>query len=444
MRNQNAIKWLYQQLPALIEKGIIPHETAEKIKQHYGEIDEKPDYNIAFLVAGVLGAVLIGGGIIMIFAYNWENFSRTWRTILSFLPLIFAQMVYAYVYFRKRDANSWVEASSGFLMLMLASSIALISQTYHVAGNMESFLFIWMLLSIPLLYLMNSSLAAIFYLAGIASWAINQQDSESVFYWAFLLAFLPHFVINTKNEPTVRGNLLGWTLVISFAIAYFGVIEPEIPEFGMLCTALLISNFYLKGELLYTGNSFNNSFINRPFQTTAIVVLFIMCMILGYNWPDDETSMDTIIYGYRYAPWAAMINFLILVANVLGFGYLVFLNLKNNKSPDYFMLGFPFFILAGMILSRTGQELLAIILANVFLFSFGIFFIKNGISKHRMAKVNVGMLFISALIIARFFDTDWGLVAKGVVFVLLGIGFLSVNLLLSKRLKALRKNEDHK
>ena len=32
MRNQKAIKWLYQQLPSLIENGVIQDETAKKIK----------------------------------------------------------------------------------------------------------------------------------------------------------------------------------------------------------------------------------------------------------------------------------------------------------------------------------------------------------------------------------------------------------------------------
>lgn len=437
MRNQKAIKWLYQQLPSLIENGIIPNETAEKIKEHFGEIDEKPDYNIAFLVAGVLGAVLIGGGIILIFAYNWENLSLTWRTILSFLPLLFAQAIYTYVYFRKRDSNTWVEASSGFLMLMLASSIALISQTYHVAGSMESFLFTWMLLSIPLLYLMNSSLTAIFYLIGIASWAINQEGSESVYYWAFLLAFLPHYVINTKqDQPSVRSNLLGWTLVLSFAVAYLGVIEPEILVYSLLGTALLISNFYLKGELNYNGPGF----INRPFQTVAICILFILCMILGYDWPDDHTSIDALIYGDSYATWAGLINFLFLVANVLGFAYLVYLYLKKVKEVNYFILGLPFLIVIGLMM-QMNMPTGAIVLANAYLFGYGIFYIKTGIEKHRMALVNVGMLFISALIIARFFDTDWSFVVKGIAFVLLGVGFLSVNVVLSRKLKAMSINK---
>ena len=437
MRNQKAIKWLYQQLPELVEKGVIQVDTADKIKQHFGELDEKQNFNIAFLLAGVLGAVLIGGGIILIFAYNWENLSRSWRTVFSFLPLIFAQVIYTYAFFKKRDSEVWAEASSGFLMLMLASSIALISQTYHIAGSMEDFLFLWMILSIPLLYFMNSSLAAIFYLVGIASFAANQNGSESVYYWGFLLAFLPHFIINVKKgHPSIRSNLLGWSLVFTLAFAYFWVIEPDIVEFSLIGTSLIITNFYLKGEFVFQ----KTGLVSRPFQTFSIGALFIMCMILGYEWGGlNESTFQNIVFGDRYDSWAGFVNFLVLAANLLGFAYLFYKYVKENEAPNYFILAFPFIITIGLALTWMDMEAAAIVLANAFLFAYGIFYIKTGIQKHRMAFVNVGMLFISAIIIARFFDTDWSFVVKGVTFVLLGIGFLSVNLLLSKKLKALEK-----
>jgi len=196
---------------------------------------------------------------------------------------------------------------------------------------------------------------------------------------------------------------------------------------------LIISNIYLKGELTYKGQSF----ISRPFQTAAIGCLFIVSMILGYSWGDDTSSMETLIYGDNYDSWAGIVNFIFLIANILGFGYLFYLYWKERKSPNYFILGFPFFIVIGLVLSCHDMEPVAIVLANAFLFGYGLFYILNGIQNHRMGLVNVGMFFISALIIARFFDADWSFVVKGIVFVLLGIGFLSVNLLLSRKLKEL-------
>ena len=40
MKEKN-IKWLYEELPVLISKGILTQETAEEIRKYYGEADER-------------------------------------------------------------------------------------------------------------------------------------------------------------------------------------------------------------------------------------------------------------------------------------------------------------------------------------------------------------------------------------------------------------------
>ena len=115
-----------------------------------------------------------------------------------------ASCFYGYAFFKKKDHTAWVESTSAFLMLMLASCIALISQTYNLSGSIEGFLLLWMLLSLPLLYMLNSSLVAIFYLMGIASWATNTSGSYVVFYWLLLLGAVPHLYRNMA-----KGNQSG-------------------------------------------------------------------------------------------------------------------------------------------------------------------------------------------------------------------------------------------
>ncbi|MEL6924514.1 MAG: DUF2157 domain-containing protein, partial [Bacteroidota bacterium] len=64
-----------------------------------------------------------------------------------------------------------------------------------------------------------------------------------------------------------------------------------------------------------------------------------------------------------------------------------------------------------------------------------IYYIREGIQLRKLSLINVGMLFLTAMIVARFFDADLNLIWKGIVFILLGVGFLSVNVIMSRRLK---------
>ncbi|MBP2663509.1 MAG: hypothetical protein H6Q71_1457 [Firmicutes bacterium] len=66
--------------------------------------------------------------------------------------------------------------------------------------------------------------------------------------------------------------------------------------------------------------------------------------------------------------------------------------------------------------------------------------ITNGVRNQRIGVVNLGMMTIVALIVARFFDIDVSFVVRGIVFVLVGLGFLAANVVLLRR-KAGWQNE---
>ena len=59
--------------------------TGDKISNYYKKQPENP--NRLLLAFGILAAILIGLGIILIMAHNWENLSVQAKTGAAFLPL---------------------------------------------------------------------------------------------------------------------------------------------------------------------------------------------------------------------------------------------------------------------------------------------------------------------------------------------------------------------
>ncbi|MEL7342120.1 MAG: DUF2157 domain-containing protein, partial [Bacteroidota bacterium] len=164
-------KELLKALPELIEAGIISSEKAADIR-YYLESRKQPAQNRLLVVFSILGAILVGLGIILILAHNWDDLSRTTKSIIAFIPLLVGQVACAYVILKRPDNTAWKEGASAFLIFGVGASISLISQIYHIEGNLGSFMLTWMLLIAPLMYLMRSSISSLLFLAGITYYAV--------------------------------------------------------------------------------------------------------------------------------------------------------------------------------------------------------------------------------------------------------------------------------
>ena len=76
-----------------------------------------------------------------------------------------------------------------------------------------------------------------------------------------------------------------------------------------------------------------------------------------------------------------------------------------------------------------------LVVMNAYVLSLAVGTLTAGFHRGRLGLVNGGMVLLMALIVARFFDTELGFVVRGVVFILLGIGFLVTNIVVARRLK---------
>src|SRR5690606_7021492 len=142
-------------------------EQADRIRARYDQSQQQGDRLL--LLFSILGGTLIGLGLILLIAHNWEDLSRPVRIGFSFLPLAIGQGLVLFTLLRRAQDRGWREGSSLFLLFAVGACIALISQIYHIPGGMDSFLYAWSLLIILLLYVPGSSVSLMIYF-GIITW----------------------------------------------------------------------------------------------------------------------------------------------------------------------------------------------------------------------------------------------------------------------------------
>lgn len=432
MSDLRHIQWLKKEIPKLTEEGVLSQEAADKLFKRYDTQNLSKSPSTALVITGILGAVLVGVGIISIFAYNWDSFPRWLRTIFSLGPLMVAQGFYGYAYFKRRDNIAWMESTSGFLMLMLASSIGLINQTYHIGGTISTFVLIWMLLSVPLLYLWPSILVGLLYLSGIALWAVSDLDfaGQSVAYWGLLALAVPFLYENLKDyHVNTRRIILGWATTISVVIGSLGSAEWNVPEQLIMSYAVLFPLLYLLGKRVFDNGA---TIWQRPFQSAGLLGIYIMSAILAYYWDVDNVPWFTD----RYMFWPTLIRRGAFAIMVLGIIWHVYDAYRDKVWINPFVWAYPLLVFAGIMIGRLDIEWLSMLLMNIYLFAFGVLYMTAGIRRQDLSLLNAAMLFISTLIIIRFFDSDVSFIIKGVAFLLIGLGFLFVNFRISRKQKS--------
>ena len=154
------VRWLLRELPKLEAEGVIDGPAAESLRAHYAEQASGLGRRLVVAIFAVFGALLIGGGIILLLAHNWEAFGRGTRAFISLAPLVTAQLLVGWIVLERFRSTAWREGSATLLALTMAAAIALVDQTYHTGGDLESFLWRWSLLLAPLPWLLNSTAVA--------------------------------------------------------------------------------------------------------------------------------------------------------------------------------------------------------------------------------------------------------------------------------------------
>jgi uncharacterized membrane protein len=419
MSDKKHVGWLYEQLPGLVGKGVLPAETAERLRQHYGKI-EGGGRRLAVIVFGILGAALIGGGVILLLAHNWEELSRPVRAVISFLPLLLAQALAGYVVWKRRDSTVWCEGAGTFWALAIGATISLVAQTYNISGDFAAFVLTWSLAGLPVVYLLNSSVAAALYWIGITAWVgnVHWMHGQELWFWPLTALALPHlWMVGRENRYRQQVGLL---LAVLAICAAFGIGfnldrlhgDVWIPVFTSYFAAL-----YMIGELWFDEG---HTMRQRPLQSIGGIGAIVLATALTFR--------ETWEHLMRHADWLALLHSPLVIWPFIALALWVYTLTRRNVVAALFG-GLPVVSFIGTTL--TGVAVL--VLMNLYMLGLGVALIALGVRDRRLGVVNLGLLVVATLVIARFFDADMSFVVRGLAFIAVGVGFLVTNVLLIKR-----------
>lgn len=419
-------------LDELIDQQILDEATAASIEEFYEE-KYKGKPKTLLLIFAVVGALLIGFGILLIIAHNWDQLPKTIKTSLAFLPLLISQGLVLYALLKKSDNYIWREVTATALFCAVGASIALISQIYHIIGDIESYVLTWMLLTIPLVYILKSRAVLLFCIIGLFNYGtavgFEYQRKFPIYYWLLMATLIPAIwqLYKDKSANNIFTFIL-WGFLFSVTILMASVaIEDDTPAI-FLCYVSYFGILYLLGLLFREHES---SLIKNPFICIGFIGL-----IGFYIFSSFEPFWDELMSESFYNSGITFGLILSLMLAILLLGTLVYTWSKGVIQSKNIIAISPllFFVLYGIHFYSPGVSIVG---TNILVFLIALYLLSQGVTNEDLRILNIGMLVLSVLIIARFFDESIPFIVRGLIFIALGIAFFVANYLIIKK----RNNE---
>jgi uncharacterized membrane protein len=438
--SNRSIRWFLTELPGLVNDGVLDEETANRLRERYPAPLSLSGSRLAIIVCAVFGALLIGSGVILLLAHNWEHLGRPARTVIAVLPLAVSQVVAGWVLVRRGESTAWREGSATVLTLALATAIALVDQTYHTGDDLESFLWRWSLLLAPLPWLLNSSSAAVIFLASLTWWAgaAKADRLEVIWLWPLALAVVPHVVsVLREDRRGLRSANLQWSCAIFLTAAAALGLEWRVPGLWILVYTGLFALMIAVGTAWRRDEE---RLWRRPFEVVGTAGSLVLWLILSFDEPWRHIGWNHIHNDERFHQAASLFDVVLAVGLPLAAFAVVALILdrKRNAQQLLWMISVPAVaILWPVVAASEGSNprWIAALVFSLILFVVGIGTIASGVRAESLGTVNLGMAVVAALVVVRFFDAEIGFIVKGLAFIAVGFGFLVANVVMSKRLQ---------
>jgi uncharacterized membrane protein len=420
---------ILKELQNLIKADIISEEVAGKIKDYYSS-QRSSSTNRLVIAFGILGAILVGLGIILVIAHNWDNLSRGVKTFFAFFPLVIGQIACVYTLVKKQESTAWKEGSSAFLFFAIGAAISLVSQIYNIPGNISEFLITWTLLSLPVVYLMRSSIVSLLYVIAItyygAETGYSYNGSGPYQYWLLLVGVLPYCYLLFKKSPNSNFlTFLNWLIPISVTIC-LGTLSGNNDEL------MFVAYFSMFGFLYLFGNSYllaHKKLRNNGYKVLGGLGMIVLLLSLSFDyfW---ENLRDTNFEYMLISPEFLITLVFSLLASIMLLVNFTGKSWSKVKALDIMFLYFIVVFLLGLVMSAS------VVLINILVFWFSLMTIKEGAKNDQLAVMNFGLIVIAALVTCRFFDEDLSFVLRGLMFLIVGIGFFSANYWMLNKRKA--------
>ena len=422
------IRWLLAEIERWKADGLVTPEQGDRLRQRY----EQPPASApadgvpwGMLVFSTAGAIVIGLGVILLFAYNWSEIPKPGK-----LALVFAAIIGAHAGgIRLLTRDGWQpklgEALVALGTMFYGAGIWLVAQIYNIDEHYPNGFLFWALGALAMAWAIRSTANGLLAVVLLTIWGSCEVfDFRSPEYWSVLLVAGGLLPLAWKQ----RSALL---LAASLACLQF-LIAVNVFHWGSGAHAFTSS--LALGVLLVAASRLTEA--DRPDFSAGAGVMrvfgfgaFLFCSyLLSFHDAADDLLDWTRNYGPRPA-FASAFGWTLFGTGLAGWAWIARRSLLQRELEirrEEWLLPIALIYCFGVaVLDPRGYSLLVSWSFNFILLGFAIMWIWRGCRDSQLGPTVLGSLLLTAVVLARCFDLFQSLAARGLAFIVLGVFFVA-------------------
>lgn len=415
-------KKLLREIDEWEKENIIDAYAADRLRERYsagGKIT-------LVTIFSILSSILVGAGVILLFATNWKNIPPAAKGVVSFLPMIAGQTAALFTVIKKYENTVVRECVSILYTAGIFATLAMVGNSFDLVNASENYILICSVMTLPVIYLMSAVAPLAVFYAGVLFWAFRiaryMSAVQFVIFAALIVAGML-FILRVKNEENPDQRRVGYVRWLNVVVSLFFVINA-------VSVADLYSNAtYLAYFALLLALYPRDSEYISPFKIFGVLGCGVMIGIfaLGHSWYAVSSDVDFISQIYKMIPAFIICIAAVVSAFVRGLDKLKVVAVASSV--------ICIAISGACYIGLVSDSVVWTIIANVAMLAFGITLIVSGTENFDAFITNAGLIAVGAIVIMRFFDWDLDIFAKGIAFIAAGVILFIFNKRLARKKK---------
>ena len=401
---------------------------------------EKQSYNNTItIVFSILGTLLVGAGVVLIFVTFWQDMPLFSKGILSFVPLLLGQASGLFVLLKKKDKVPWCEGGSVLWTAGIAATLTMIYNIFDLSISWTSVLFMITLSVMPVIGILRSvAPLAVYYGCGIYWGVASFQDEDSML--SLVIAALMVILgvlhstrlvkIENKSHRSIFAQWISVIAVMIFVtIIGFGIDDLVLGIIGLMAVSICL---YLL--------AFRDGDIAMPYRLPGLFMTAFMMFVISWIW-FDGVDVDGFSIGYA-------------VLSLVAIAVTGYMTLK--KSKDKFAVGYVAVVLVALVMQIIGAFLMGdsfdsdlaeaiVTVLKVPSFAAYILLMISGAREKKLIPINLGFSGVAGLVFVIISQSELSMLGNGLLLLTFGAVFLAINFKISKakqKAPAVENNEE--